>query len=50
MGSVGVGRAVDQAQRAFGQQLCAVADIGIFGDAALEVRGAGLGANLADEV
>ena len=51
MGVVGVGAAIDQPQLAFGQQHRAVADIGIFGDAALEARSAGRdGADFADQV
>ncbi len=38
MGMVGIGGAVDQAQFAFAQEHGAVADVRIFGDAALEAR------------
>ena len=51
MGVVGVGAAVDQAQLALGEQQRAVADVRIFGDAALEARRAAVvGANLADQI
>ncbi len=50
MGAVFVGRTVDHAQLALGQELRAVADIGIFGDAALEAAGAVVGADLADQI
>ena len=51
MGAIGIGRAVDQLQLAFAEQHGAVADIGIFRDAALEARRAGLaGPDLADQI
>ena len=50
MGAVGVGRRHRPAQRAVGQQHRAIADIGIFGDAALEARLAVFVAQFADQV
>ncbi len=51
MGAIVVGKAVDGAQVVFGHELGAVADIGIVGDAALEVLAAVLAdAQFADQV
>ena len=51
MGMVGIGAAVHQPQLARGEQQRAVADVGIFHDAALEARRAIFaGANLADQI
>ena len=51
MRMVGIGRAVDQAQLARGELQRAVADVRIFHDAALEVRGTAFaGTNFADQI
>ena len=51
MGVVAVGGAVDHGEFGIAEQLGAVADVRVFGDAALElVRGAGFVLDLADQI